>query len=71
MDIMYQMMYDEMKFGLDKKLDKILSEEDQALMNKTRKELLQDVENELMKASVMNKKTNSFSIDQMEKLLND
>jgi hypothetical protein len=68
---MYQMMYDEMKFGLDKKLDKILSEEDQALMNKTRKELLQDVENELMKASVMNKKTNSFSIDQMEKLLND
>ena len=41
MDIMYQMMFDEKKFGLDKKkFDVTQSKEDQEFMNKTRTELI-------------------------------
>jgi glutaredoxin 2 len=58
-------MYDEKKFGLDKKTDELMNCTD---MNKTRSELLARVAADLEKAKRLQKQP-SFGLQEMEDLL--
>ena len=66
MDIMYQMMYDEKKFGLDKKTDELLGTKPE--LNGTRSELLAKVAADLEAATKMSKQPN-FRLKEMNDLL--
>lgn len=50
MDIMFQMMYDEKRFGLDKKQEMLYGQDSSDPKNRTRAKLLRQVEEDLKKA---------------------
>lgn len=66
LDIMYQMMYDEKKFGLDKKTDELL--DPKIDMNATRSELLARVAADLEAAGKMSRMPN-FRLQEMNDLM--
>ena len=68
MDIMFQMMYDEKRFGLDKKQEVLYGRNVDDPMQKTRAKLLQQVEEDLAKARRLTKAPD-FRLKAMQDLL--